>query len=281
MECCPFNGGNNTEGLLEIHINGDISFACIQYMRTQNDPYPFLNQGGKNIIQQVAYFWESRVKWNGNNYIINNVQPPDESAGRVNNSVYTNAIAALSLENAIYVSSLFGETPPASWKNISEQIWIPFDSSTQGHPEYEGYSGEMINQADTILMQYPLGIQFPYNVSYNDLSYYQKKTRKNGYFTGDNAYSIAWLAIGEYDKGVTQYRRSFTHIKGAFNVWWEKVQGGHSHFITGAGGFLQNFLFGFGGIRILSNSLQINPVLLPDASGGYVFRGVSRKSSKT
>lgn len=275
VECCPFNGGNNTEGVLEIHINGDISFACVQYLRTQENPNEFLNLGGKDIIEQVANFWASRVKWNGTYYVINNVQPPDESAGRVDNSVYTNAIASLSLENAIEMLSLLNESSPIQWNNISQQIYIPFDETLQGHPEYEGYAGEMINQADAILMQYPLGIKFPYNISKNDLTYYQKKTRKNGYFTGDNAYSIAWLAIKEYNQGVTQYRRSFTHIKGPFNVWWEKVQGGHSHFITGAGGFLQNFIFGFGGIRILKDSLQIDPVLLPDSDGGYNFRSVS------
>eukprot|EP00012_Vannella_robusta_P002130 CAMPEP_0206182492 /NCGR_PEP_ID=MMETSP0166-20121206/94_1 /ASSEMBLY_ACC=CAM_ASM_000260 /TAXON_ID=95228 /ORGANISM="Vannella robusta, Strain DIVA3 518/3/11/1/6" /LENGTH=516 /DNA_ID=CAMNT_0053597205 /DNA_START=330 /DNA_END=1880 /DNA_ORIENTATION=- len=276
VECCPFNGGKNTEGLLEIHINGDISFACMQYLRCQVNPVPFLEEGGKNIIEQVANFWASRVRYNGTFYLIDNVQPPDESAGRVNNSVYTNSIAALSLTNAISVLEMLGEAPPAAWSNIANNLLIPFDTTLQGHPEYEGYNGEMINQADTILMQYPLGIKMSEAVAHNDLSYYQKKTRKNGYFTGDNAYSIAWLALNEYDSGVQQYRRSFSHIRGPFDVWWEKVRGGHSHFITGAGGFLQNFIFGFGGIRILTDTLMIDPVGLPDADG-YLFRHVDYK----
>lgn len=123
------------------------------------------------------------------------------------------------MEFAIFVSELLHKHPSDSWRALAALTPIPFDETHQYHPEYDGYNGETIHQADVALMQYPLGMQFPGNVSSNDLSYYQSVTSKNGYFTGDNAYSIAWLALGNWEAAVRQYMGSFLHIHGPFNVW--------------------------------------------------------------
>lgn len=47
-----------------------------------------------------------------------------------------------------------------------------------------------------------------------------------------------------------------------FLSWNEKISGGHSHFITGAGGFLQNVLAGYMGISIRPDGLYIAPTPL-------------------
>jgi len=50
-------------------------------------------------------------------------------------------------------------------------------------------------------------------------------------------------------------------------VWTEnKKKDGATNFITGMGGFLQAFLFGYGGIRLQEESLEFDPVLLPGCS---------------
>ncbi len=79
-------------------------------------------------------------------YIINGVVPPDESALKVNNSVYTNTIAALALQTAIEVNDILGKSSPPEWKEIADNMLIPFDSELGIHPEYEGYNGQLINQ---------------------------------------------------------------------------------------------------------------------------------------
>lgn len=56
-------------------------------------------------------------------------------------------------------------------------------------------------------------------------------------------------------------------------MWTETPQGGAVNFITGAGGFLQSILFGWGGIRILENQLFVNPTLPPNTSS-MTIRGV-------
>ena len=56
----------------------------------------------------------------GSSYEIRGVIPPDEAAGGVNNSVFTNYIAALSLEIAIELSAFLPDPPsiPPHWQDI-------------------------------------------------------------------------------------------------------------------------------------------------------------------
>ena len=51
------------------------------------------------------------------------------------------------------------------------------------------------------------------------------------------------------------------------NVWKEQARdGNHLNFLTGAGGFLQNVLQGYGGLRARSDRIDWNPVLPPHIS---------------
>jgi hypothetical protein len=39
---------------------------------------------------------------------------------------------------------------------LAEQLVILFDETLGIHPEYEGYPGDLIKQADVVLLHYPL-----------------------------------------------------------------------------------------------------------------------------
>ena len=69
---------------------------------------------------------------------VTDVMPPDEPADIVNNSVYTNAIAQLSLAAPQYIFSLLNKSE-THWKHFADNIYIPFDTANKYHPEYEGY----------------------------------------------------------------------------------------------------------------------------------------------
>ena len=69
---------------------------------------------------------------------------------------------------------------------------------------------------------------------------------------GDSAYSIAWLEMGNRSAADAQFDLAFTHMDlKHFNVFEEKNYGnfGNLNFITGAGGYLQNFVNGYAGLR--------------------------------
>lgn len=63
-----------------------------------------------------------------------------------------------------------------------------------------------------------------------------------------------------------------------FNVWKERAYtGGHLNFITGAGGYLQNVLYGYAGLELMPHhSLRLNhPVLPPNGIEQVRIRGLT------
>ena len=81
---------------------------------------------------------------------------------------------------------------------------------------------------------------------------------------------------GEREEGDKQFMRAFKYMNGLvgtpatatqynpFNVWKERESnGGHMNFLTGAGGFLQNIVNGYGGLLAHASRLDMRPVLPP------------------
>ena len=76
-------------------------------------------------------------------YLFRNIDvlPPDEDAQPCkNNSVFTNAVASLSIQLADYVSYLTNKTVPQQWLDIVSNLYFPFDNTTQTYLEYEGFN---------------------------------------------------------------------------------------------------------------------------------------------
>jgi len=150
---------------------------------------------------------------------------------------------------------------PSNWTNIAGQIKIPFDSQKQIHPEYDGYSGQVIKQADVVLLGFPLMYEMKNSVRKNDLLYYTPLTDPNGPAMTWSMYAIAWLELEEFENATNNFLRSYANIQDPFNIWTETPTGGTVNFITGAGGFLQAVLFGYGGIRLHEDGMVVNPIL--------------------
>eukprot|EP00028_Trichosphaerium_sp_Am-I-7-wt_P010018 CAMPEP_0168537066 /NCGR_PEP_ID=MMETSP0405-20121227/20057_1 /TAXON_ID=498012 /ORGANISM="Trichosphaerium sp, Strain Am-I-7 wt" /LENGTH=440 /DNA_ID=CAMNT_0008565459 /DNA_START=476 /DNA_END=1798 /DNA_ORIENTATION=+ len=267
--CAPIN----IEGIEEIHITGDIAFAFIQYYYATKD-LTWLRTTAWPVLYQIAEFWNSRAILKDGVYNINDVQCPDESSTHVNNSIYTNVVASRSLEFASYAAKILGKQENPQWLIVAKNVKIPFDSKNQIHLQYDGYNGHTINQADVVLLQYPLRYQMTKEVATNDIKYYQNVTQNNGMFTGDATYSIANLRLGLYKEALQFYDLSFPHIKPPFNVWQERIVGGNYHFITGAGGFLQNIVFGYAGFDLNPTNFSMNPILPPGQVTVVTLRGL-------
>ena len=67
---------------------------------------------------------------------------PDEYHYPVNNSVYTNFIAVKNLNLVEYCSHLLREhfNKTQLYHFVAHNIYIPFDSQKQFHPEYDDYT---------------------------------------------------------------------------------------------------------------------------------------------
>ena len=68
-------------------------------------------------------------------------------------------------------------------------------------------------------------------------------------------------------------------ITTSLQVWTETPDGGEVNFITGAGGFLQSMVFGYGGIRLKMDGLYLDPVL-PDETQHLGFYGITYLGNK-
>ncbi|XP_070551407.1 protein-glucosylgalactosylhydroxylysine glucosidase-like [Ptychodera flava] len=264
----------------EQHITGDIALAVWQYLSVTRD-VDFLNQdGGWQLITSIAEFWESRVELDQvtGKYVIKGVMPPDEYHRCVDNSVYTNVVAKISLQLPYFAAKLIGRADDVTshWSTIADNLHIPFDDVNRYHPEFDGYTlGTEVKQADVILLGFPLNYDMPADVRRNDLVNYDKVTDQWGPAMTWSMFAIGWLELAEYKKANDVFQRCFANIQEPFKTWTEVADGsGAYNFITGMGGFLQTIIFGYGGIRIHSDYLELNPVL-PIGTDKLTFTGIN------
>lgn len=253
-------------GEREQHISGDISLAVWQYYRaTKNDTW--LKLTGYPILKGVADFWVSKVEVDGGEVgHIHDVIPPDEYADHVSDSVFTNAVAMMSLDFAVKASKVLGEQAGGKWASIRDTIVILFDEKQKIHPEYRGYNGEKIKQADAILLGFPLGLNMTEEVWGNDLRYYEERTDENGPAMTWGMHAIGHIYLNEKEEAAKTFNRSFAYIQPPFGVWSETVSGqGATNFITGAGGFLQTVLFGWPRLRLEDDGISMHPTCLENA----------------
>jgi len=105
--------------------------------------------------------------------------------------------------------------------------------------------------------------EMPTNVRENDLLIYANLTTSSGPAMTWGMFATGWLELGNLTMVNQFFNRSYANIQPPFDVWTETPTGGAVNFITGAGGFLQEIIYGLSGLRIHSNELLLNP-MLPD-----------------
>lgn len=100
----------------------------------------------------------------------------------VNDSVYTNYVASLSLQYAVRASEILDESCEScvSYAKLASSLVILFNETLNIHPEYLNYSGDTIKQADVVLLHFPLGMDMDVSVQIADLEYYSARTDLNG-----------------------------------------------------------------------------------------------------
>ena len=188
------------------------------------------------------------------------VQGPDEYYVPVNNSAFTNYAAAQSIAFCIEAAQLLNATYPSQWDKIASSAYVPFDASEKYHPESDNYEkGQKVKQADVILLYFPQQMNESVEIQTNDLAYYESVSDPAGPAMTWAMFVVNWLQLGQYEAAMSNFAKSYLNIQPPFNVWTETADGGGSvNFITGAGGFLQQFVFGFSKMRIGRDALTLD-----------------------
>src|SRR4051794_40904969 len=256
-------------GKLEVHVNSDIALGMWQYWLATGDR-TWLADSAWPVVSGIADFWVSRSVQNSDgSWSIRDVIPPDEYAEHVDDSVYTNISARDALRIAARVAAILGKPAPSIWTGVADNLRVLFDSANGIHPEYQGYPGDTVKQADVTLLSYPWENDQPAAVTQSDLDYYVPRTDPNGPSMTDAIHSIVTSKLGTPGCAAFSFTKRSVDpfMRGPYDQFSEARTGGAFTFTTGAGGFLQEFLYGYSGMRWRADGVAIDPSLPPQLTG--------------
>jgi trehalose/maltose hydrolase-like predicted phosphorylase len=250
-------------GPFEHHITADVAIAAWNYFAVTQDT-SWLQEKGFPMIKACADFWASRVEKNGpGKYDINNVVAADEWAENVDNNAFTNAAAKANLRYAIMAANILHQPVDTDWFDVEKNI--PILKLANGvTSEYAGYDGIKIKQADVNLLAYPLKeITDPAQIK-KDLEYYESRIGEGSPAMTHAIFAILYARLNEPEKAFNAFEKAYIPNKlPPFGVLAETAGGTNPYFATGAGGYLQSMLFGFGGLDITPNGIVQLKTILP------------------
>ena len=267
-------------GRLEQHVTADVALAQWQYYLATGDQ-GWLRTRGWPVLAGAADFWASRAERAADgSYHINQVEGPDEQNWPVDDSVYTNATATLTLELAARAARLLGLPVPARWTEVAGGLVVLAPAPAGGlpavRPEFRAYAGQQVKQADVVLLTYPWEFPQPAEVDRSNLDYYTPRYDPDGPAMTDSVNSIIAAQLGIGCSAWTYTLRSLDpFVKAPYEQFTEARSGqGVFTFLTGEGGFLQEFLYGYTGLRWREDGLRLDPMLPPQLGGGLRLTGL-------
>jgi protein-glucosylgalactosylhydroxylysine glucosidase len=246
-ETTPRFAGQNAK--YENHINGDVALAGWQYWLATGDRR-WLQQDCWPMVRDTADFWVSRVSYNQKErrYEIGKVVAVNESLIGVNNDAWTNAVAKKNLQIAAIAARAVHQQANPKWEEIANAMYIP--------------------ESDSALLWFPLEIQFPRERTERAVESVLGWVRhgETGAMMGGEFYPILAAELQNRDLIAQMLGPLSTpYLRPPFQVIAETPHNRNTNFITGAGSFLQQFVFGYSGLRLTDNGLEqkFRPVLPP------------------
>jgi alpha,alpha-trehalose phosphorylase len=240
--------------------------------------------------------WESLgafIPHKGNKFCINDVTGPDEYTAIVNNNAFTNFMARENLEiSAARSGSQASDKEKSAWKNIAENMYIPFDKGLGIYPQddsfldkadwdfentpksmypllmhyhpLEIYRHKVLKQPDLVLAQFLLSGRFTKAEKIRNFKYYQK------YTTGDSSLSYSIMSIMANEAGDT--KKAFDYYNQTVRMDIDDVNGNSRdgiHTACMAGSWMST-VYGFAGFRDYGGIFSFDPKL-PESWKGLDF----------
>jgi protein-glucosylgalactosylhydroxylysine glucosidase len=259
QESCPVWA---LTGPFQHHITGCVGYAMWKYYQVSKDK-EWLRTRGYPVMKEVADFWASRAELGKDGkYHIINVVCADEWAENVDDNAFTNGIAKSVLNYATQAATILGEKPDPNWKIVSDGIVIlkMADGTTKEHATYKN---EPIKQADVNLLSYPLSIVTDEATIKKDLNFYWERLGDNQPGGKGSSPAMAHGIFCILNARLNNTEKAYAQFMDAhkpnevppFAVLSETAGGTNPYFATGAGGFLQTLLNGFGGLEITDEGI--------------------------
>ncbi len=287
-------------GETEQHINSDIAYAVLQYWRWTGDD-AFMRDKGAEIVLDTAVFWGERAERKRGRYEISRQIGPDEYHENIDNSVFTNRLVQWHLSQAIALIGWLREKAPdvaqrlsaaldlspsrlAAWRDIIENMHIPFDDEKQIHVQFDGFfdleyipvskyqpriggiwgllgherilQSQVIKQADVVMLMALLGDEAgSAEVMRNNFNtYYQRTDHGSSLSPAIHAWVAARLGLADI---------AYEMFERAAAIDLEDNQGNVADGIHAAscGGLWQAIVFGFCGLHIGQGGPAVDPKL--------------------
>ncbi len=283
-------------GTAQYHIDADIIFALNRFLNAHGDDLGFDQKIVEKMCAQTARMWESLgafIPHKGNKFCINDVTGPDEYTAIVNNNAFTNFMARENLEISVARSgSQASQAEKDCWKNIAENIYIPFDKGLGIYPQddsfldkadwdfentpksmypllmhyhpLEIYRHKVLKQPDLVLAQFLLSRRFSKAEKIRNFKYYQK------YTTGDSSLSYSIMSIMAAESGDTE--KAFDYYNKTVRMDIDDVNGNSRdgiHTACMAGSWMST-VYGFAGFRDYGGVFTFDPKL-PESWKGLEF----------
>jgi hypothetical protein len=237
----------------EIHVNAWIALAAWESSRHGQD-LPWLKEVYP-VISSIADATCSRAERDPDGtWHLRRVVPPDESVtenprnpGICDDNVCTNLAFRTSLRAAISAAKILGQEAPALWSEVADGLVLLQPGPDGIIPEYTGYNGHEIKQADLILAFWPLGLEASKDGVRANVDYYREKV-SGGPLMTEQIDACVRLRYGldapekVLHDLIARYRR---YVRGAFEVPYECVDNTNSLMLTACGGLVQALTYGW------------------------------------
>ncbi len=237
----------------EIHVNAWIALAVAQSAwpgedkAWQKEVFPLLEALADAICARAEESSDGAWHFQG-------VLPPDESVvedhrnpGLCDDSVSTNLAFRAALRAAIAAAQDLDRKPTHRWKEVADGLVVLPPGPDQIIPEYRGYNGHPIKQADLVLAFWPLQTDYPDDIVRANLDYYRGRVVWGPLMTEQVDACIRLRhGFGERTEVLrdflSRYRR---YVRGAFEVPYECIDNSNSLMITACGGLIQALVHGW------------------------------------
>lgn len=280
----------------EIHNNAWIGLAAWEAAGTPPDK-SFLAAVSWPILEGIADFFVSRAtRGSDGNWHILGVLPPDESVaeghhtstGTCDDNVLTNVGARAVLRRAIETARMIGRPAPPEWAGVADGLAVLPPGPDGIIPEYAGYNGHTIKQADTILAFYPFELEAGRGGVLRNLDYYHGKTDRGGPLMTTQIEALLTMLHGDRERGLEHLFKEYErYVRGPHFIPFETPANANSIMLTGIGGLLQALIFGWfgagldrlGGIPRIGDDWEDNERPMPEPAAIPADRGNGRNLS--
>jgi hypothetical protein len=159
------------------------------------------------------------------------------------------------LRAALASMDILRQNPDEDWSKVEAGLCLPPADGEGIFPEYSGYAGAGIKQADLILSFYPLGYRAPEEVTLKNVEYYSRKIMGYGPVMNSQIESCILMRNGRKKEGIEHLFHTFREfVRGPHFIPFECRNNDNSFMLTGIAGTLQALIYGYYGATVEDSS---------------------------